>query len=205
MSERTRSAVGSLKEIVVILTGLTITYAITIVVKDMTNPVGVFDKTIHASLFVFLVLNIVRFYHGNMRLLDDEYIASKPQGSPRVTRNLALDFFTVMLTSISFAVMGTFVSDPWRFFNALLFILVIDVFWALVYIVTPNLEHLKIQRRWLINNILYAFVIIVFNLVLEEEFHSIFLSTCVLMLAGLVSTMYDYYCSWEFYFPGAEK
>src|SRR5690349_17132991 len=75
------STITSIKEIVTIITGLTITRTIIqlLTINGGLSLIGCLEGCPEAIgvlpllLFILLLMNVVRFYHGNMRHLDTTY------------------------------------------------------------------------------------------------------------------------------------
>jgi hypothetical protein len=205
VNKKRLSAIGSLRELVVILSGITITFSLGRIVDGIDSRAGTNLQAM--TLFVLLTLSIVRFYHGNMRLLDDSYFAAEgevvaAEGKVKARRNIVVDFGVILVTSVVFAAMGAFIQDYEFFFGGLTIILVMDTIWGVMAISANNIEALDIQKRWVINNAVCAFALLVIYIA-NAQFHLPEQWTFGLMVGcALVSTIGDYVASWEFYFPG---
>lgn len=199
MDPSRRSAVNSLKELVVILSGITITFAITAIAKEAKNANGAFPGEL--GLFLILVLSIIRFYHGNMRLLDDSYLDHLEGGSTE--RNIILDFSVILVTSIAFAAMGAFIDQPVFFFSCFAMILIMDGLWGVLCISANNIDAIPIQRHWMGNNFVCgSTILIIFNVSLSHPLLFRGVSpTLIIAACALGSTFYDFAVSWRFYFP----
>lgn len=203
-SEGVKSAITSLKEIVTIVTGLTITNAIV----QLTVRKGEFalnNVTLQSFLlFVLLIGNIIRFYHGNIRHLDTTYTMEAGKGHVGDLKEgegtkTALDFFVIFLQSILFAVISFMVRLPAEFFTFFAGLLVMDVIWFLgVYQFTSDQSAFMHQKKWALNNIVATFA-----LLLGISAERILGPAYVYLLWGILmlNTLIDYLISWDFYFP----
>lgn len=199
------STISSLKEIVTIINGLTITNAI-IQLLTANNTIGLENiDLLTLSLFLLLIANVIRFYHGNMRHLDTAYIAELGRGSSADVklsggRRIAVDFFVMFVQSVAFSIISFLIRMPNEFFGLFIGLLVVDVVWFFsVYQYTPDRKAFEHQKRWTLNNTTAVFALLV-GISTVSNLDSI-VQVCVLGAILLVNTLVDYMISWEFYFP----
>jgi hypothetical protein len=204
-SQAIQSTITSLKEIVTIVTGLTITNSIVrLFTRDDLFSLSNVD---FQSLLLFIVLlgNVIRFYHGNIRHLDTTYTLELGKGNAGdLTKGggskTAIDFFVILLQSIAFAIISFLIHDPYEYFAFFAGLLVIDVIWFLgAYQYSPDRKAFDHQKKWSLNNI-----ISVFALLIVITTGSAFLGVMyayVLLGILVINTAIDYTISWDFYFP----
>ena len=196
MNKKRLSAIGSLRELVVILSGITITFALARIVDGMNSAARINIQAV--TLFVLLTLSIVRFYHGNMRLLDDSYDA---ENQTKAGRNIVVDFAVILFTSLVFAAMGAFIQDYMFFFASFTAILALDAIWGLYAMGAHNIEALPIQKHWVGNNAICTFALLIVYIVRDQAQLSVPVIFSAMVVCALASTIYDYVVSWRFYFP----
>lgn len=228
--KRIESAVTAVKELAVIVTGITITNAIVMLLAE-----GHFEGIRSAfsiplsewALFCIVVFNVARFYHGNLRLLDDSYIIEpresfaigKKAGENRANI-LFLDFAVIFLTSVLFAFMTFYIATRHYldFFVIFFLILTIDILWyVLTSKDTRDVEAQKQRKKWFLNNVTHVGLMMPL-LTAEFIFRSmaeagdeitvppgkVFVenySLLIFAILALTNTVLDYVISWSFYFP----
>ena len=85
--------------------------------------------------FLLIVVNVVRFYHGNIRLLDDTYMydtdAGRRGGCSARDRHtwIGLDFTAVFSMSLAFALQGFLYNFFRHIYVNILSCLLIDIVW----------------------------------------------------------------------------
>ena len=206
------STIISLKEIVTIVFGVTITHAIVMLVTGgHYQALRALEEypLISVLCFSLLIANIIRFYHGNIRHIDDLYLREPAVASPADTglshyKSLSLDFFIVFLESLIFAAMSFYINTPSVFFFLFTITLGIDVIW---YYVTsqffPQKELFAHQKKWTLNNWGAILFIVggyaIFKASFSQVNHFVF--------AGIVglNTFFDFVISWHFYFPKKQE
>ncbi|MBZ0139952.1 MAG: nucleoside 2-deoxyribosyltransferase [Pseudorhodoplanes sp.] len=129
------STIESLKEIVVFLAALTFANAISNFLFDESSRQ--LRQIAHLTVeqwfcFVFLIVGVVRFYHGNWRLLDDSYTNSGYEhGVEEGNRKniIWLDFVCVLSVSLGFAALSFYINYFSAFVVVYAGIIVIDIIW----------------------------------------------------------------------------
>jgi hypothetical protein len=202
------STISSLKEIVTIVTGVTITNGIVVFLTDgdYTNIKDFKDLALQTIvLFLLLVGNIIRFYHGNMRHLDVTYLVKfEADSSGDINRpgrrNVAIDFFVIFAQSLIFAALSFYLGEPTEFFTIFAGLLILDVVWFLsVYQYTPDRKAFEHQKRWTLNNTIAVFALLTTTAV-SRTLDPVLLF-CLFALIIALNTIVDFVISWDFYFP----
>ncbi len=198
------SAVTTLKEVLVIITGLTMTNSIIVLIAkgnyENINSILNIDP-VDYLFFILLQLNIVRFYLGNVRLLDDCYFLSfecAPSEGTNRTKNLPLDYSVVLVTGILFALLSFYLRNIQDFFVIFAIILTIDIIWFVVTWKDVQDAKIRNQRKWwTINNVSVVLPIAFGHYVPNPEASFLWL---IPFFATLVNTVIDFILSWKFYF-----
>jgi len=199
------SAISSLKEIVTIVTGVTVTNGMAMFLTggDYVNVKSLRDLSFQGIvLFLLLMANIIRFYHRNMRHLDTIYVEAdsswrvKEVGGKRV----AFDFFAIFGESLFFASLSFYLGRPTEFFAIFTSLLIVDVVWCLGgYQYTPDRERFEHQKRWALNNTIAVFsllAVIAASSILQAAFLFYLLSSVIIL-----NTTVDFVVSRGLYFP----
>lgn len=195
------SAVLSLKQIVTIVTGLAITNAIIqLMLHDITindNKIiydyGLINVNIYTCLlFIIVISNVIRFYHGNIRHLDD--LVLNRDGK------IAINFFIIFTENILFAILSFSLQIPNQFFCIFIALIFLDIVWfELSTKITANPKTFERRKKWTLNNILFIIimlVILVFSLYCPSQEYVLYF---LFSLFG--NTIADFYIQWNFYFP----
>ena len=202
-----KSAVSSLKEVVTIITAVTVANATAVFLTE-----GDYKNLLTADrlrwlplcLYGLLILNLVRFYHGNIRLLDDTY---DPPGaaSPKRKQTFALDFAVIFLTAVIFCVTGFYIYQIEHYFALFVFLLVVDVVWLFATRVLGTQRDEKIFFWWMINNFVCGLgmaVLCSFAIAFRVQGQTI-PQWVVALLTSLLfaNSAIDFWVSRSFYFP----
>jgi hypothetical protein len=224
------SAVNSLKELIVLLTGLTITTGLGLAFASMLSvtsaPGGDYgqiwltylhglnneDRWGNVFRTALLIVCVLRFHHGNITILDDNYVSEAKKHS--CTRNLFVDFTAMLMMSIGFSGMGFTLFHPAVFYIDYMVILVISVLWtfrdaALQYHavwrhafhneqLTATARDLVAQTRWCAINI---FTLILFISVFRSDMEY---KSEVLAFLILVNSILDVSLTWRTLFPSLQ-
>ncbi len=196
------------------LTTLTITTAIAGLVNYANvSPVAKAFTSPEFIIFATLLINVVRFSHGNVRLLDDSYLYDTEYGKEGGIVNferrntIYLDFAFVLLLSILFSFSAFYLHQPKDFALLFLFVLGVDVVWAILslHIGAPK-ERLSTQMHWLWNNIACGIGILVLVIV-DKMSAPAPCPACIdyysvgALLVIWLNTFIDLYVNWAHYFP----
>ena len=173
--EKRVSTIASLKEIIVFLAALTFTNAISILLLDEPTKHLRSITTIGVSewiCFAILVFGVVRFYHGNFRLLDENYNIGANRGglASAYRRNIiGFDFLCVLLVALVFALLSFYVRDFSHFICLYVAIVLVDVVWLYVTnverIIRWSTSGFSIQTSglgWFYNNVLFLVLLLLF-------------------------------------------
>lgn len=213
MGKASQSAINSLKEIVTIVTGVTVTNAIVVFLTDgdYTKVKSLEGFALEAiTLFSILIANIIRFYHGNIRHLDTAYFTELGNNSfgdikQAGSRKTAVDFFVVFTESLVFAALSFYLVRPIGFFVIYYSLLAVDIIWFLStwsYTTSPKVFWYK--KVWIINNVVtfVVFCITVAWVGLDKirEGYCPFYQFSI--LAG-INTVVDFVICWPQYFPSS--
>ena len=170
IEKKVLSTINSLKEVVTIVTGVTITNAIVVLITGGTylNIRSFEEFELKAIIcFILLIANIIRFYHGNIRHLDDTYapmVRSNASKDVKLIhpRFIGLDFFVIFAQSVLFAAMSFYINKATEYFCCFLVLLIVDVVWFLyLYRYTPNRQVFDHQKKWSTNNILTLLALLI--------------------------------------------
>ncbi len=198
------SAVTTLKEILAIITGLTITNGLVVLVTggNYQNIKNIFSfDLVPFLLFLALIFNVVRFYLGNVRLLDDCYLASfagtPSEGTDRL-KNLPLDYTMVLLSGILMALLSFYLRELQSFFAIFSIILSIDIVWFLLTWKDSHDPKIRNQRKWwTINNVGHVLPI-AYGILITRDNPSV--QWLIPFVAVVTNTAIDFALSWKFYF-----
>lgn len=206
------SALQSLKTIIATVAGLSVATGIIGLLYENglrgSNAPTLGDLVgVHLVFFALLILNLIRFHHGNIQLLDRRYSKGRVRFSAE-GHNLALDFMVCFLLTVLLALMSFRLSDPHDFATLFVILLGVDVAWVLLAglsIATADAsddfgwkllaERLQTQWRWACNNIPALFLLGVLNPWRGE------VSEVALAAIIGVNTVLDFALSWSDYFP----
>lgn len=187
IKERRVSAIVSLKEIIIFMAAVTFTIGITkfVTTDDIAklrpiSSITVFD----AMSFGLLLIGLVRFYHGNVRFLDDNYVIGKRKGgldSDKRTNILWLDFLVGLIVALLFAILSFYIQDIAAFLLIYTIIIILDVVW----LATTQFRISKVSEgeyhfirtggfQWLKNNFYHLSVMILIYIVTLNGIKNIF-------------------------------
>lgn len=136
--DRVKASVKSLRDLIIIFTGLTITASFTMFVHDhfMADDRTGLVATINFDwqtapreilLLLLLLLCVMRFYHGNIMILDRYYLL--PNKIPQLGRSYARDSIYITIMTLGLAILGLVIKYPPLFFAVYAFITLASVFW----------------------------------------------------------------------------
>lgn len=201
------SVLHSLKEIVSIVMGLALTNSILALItgSHYTSVAKLSNLPLTAVLYtIVLIVNIVRFYHGNMRHMDALY-GQPARRAARSTHgslgNLGLDFSVVFLESILFAVISFYASHKSDYVLLFLVLLGADLLWNLVTLQEGSDDRdVSHTRGWMVNNFLAVMAVLILYFASKgHSHHRLLLNLGVVAIA--INTIVDFVISWKFYFP----
>jgi hypothetical protein len=212
MAEARTSALESLKGLLSVLAGLTVTNSLLIVYTGgsysrILKP-GEMDP--YAILCcVLLLANLVRFYHGSLRCLD-EFHSPRPSRSlgdsamaqPR--RGLGLDFFLAYAKATAFAAASFYIGQPSFFCWVIITLLSLEIVWFLATrSLSPTARTGKRQLLWLVVNFTTVLVFLVTKAINLQPMLGEQVYVGLLATVFSANTIIDLWLSWAFYFPRA--
>ncbi len=228
------SSINSLKELIIILTGLAITSALGVLLKSATEASQHFDtlnfdllitptrlQTI--ILLILLLPCVLRFYHGNIMILDRYYLMEP--GRTENVRNITLDFIAILAMSLILVAMGFSITAPILYFFAFIVILLISIIWNSINIVVlsnvfnidsgvsevasidkKKIRELRSQLIWLANNTFFLILFIPIFFIDASLINTIHISLkqihfYELALIIFINSSIDIWSSRKDYFP----
>jgi len=208
-SEQLPSMINSLKEVVTIIMGLALTNAIVQFVLLNNKVVEIADLNLDSMLaFFLLVINGVRFYHGNMRYLDVTYMLESVQPSTSAPKQhhkgekVSIDFFSVLAESLIFCVMTFYQRKLPYLFSLFIILLIVDVSWFFVmYQFVPDKATFKYQKFWIENNVGAIFLMFIFTICSVSNAVDSEVVNKILFAILFINTALDYIICRKFYFP----
>lgn len=197
-----QSAVSSLKAIFSILMGLSVTNTLVILIREDGDPsvtalAGV--DPLHAISAAALLFTIARFYLGNVRHIDDFYVAAMVDGKPLDPRmnaapRFVVDFAVLLVEALMFSLASFYITREVNFIELLMALLAIDILWTVATRgVAPH------SGLWFSNNLVHLFAIAVcfgFHLEYEESLLPFYFAVALLVTNGIV----DFAWNRDFYF-----
>jgi hypothetical protein len=207
VTAETASALASVKSVLAIVNGLTLTNTLLVLITGATySKVITLDKldAEDIAFAVVLMATIVRFYHGNMRHLDSAYgnesAAPVASGRHAETRGgLGLDFLVVLTQSVMFAVASFYVGFHSEYVSIFIVLLVFDIAWA-VYSVGSDAQLDSPQRTWILINFFATACLVLFYLI-HRSHPARHWSLDATLVVLAVTTVLDFALNWDFYFP----
>jgi len=204
------SAITSLKSIVSIVMALTMTNTLVLLVTNgnYSEIRSVGDLQPRSALFAtLLIINVVRFYHGNIRHVDAVYSGREslhPADRPSPRGGLGVDFMVILLQSLLFAVMSFYLNRPQQLLALFSGLLTFDVVWTLlVQQPSPDSLALKHQGRWMLNNVTALIALLVLYAAVRGGEENILIYGGAAIV--LINAIADFIISWHFYFPTPER
>jgi hypothetical protein len=149
----------------------------------------------HLAEFVALIAIAVPFLHGMNRHLDDMLALIRKQNRRGLFVLLIFDFVVFLGEGCLLFLLAASVTSGVKFFQLLMVLLVVDVFWAFV---TWKITKSVVIRWAGINGAMVAvslLLIYCFSAKCNE------MKTWVLAACAVVRTVVDYWLAWSFYFP----
>jgi nucleoside 2-deoxyribosyltransferase len=197
-----QSAISSLKAIFSILMGLSVTNTLVILIREDGNPsVGALASIdpLHAMFAAVLLFSIARFYLGNVRHIDDFYVAAMVDGKPldphmNAAPRFVVDFAVLLIEALMFSLASFYIAREVNFIEILMALLAIDILWTVATRgVAPH------SGLWFSNNLVHLFAIAVcfgFHLKYEVSLLPFYFAIGLLFTNGII----DFACNRAFYF-----
>lgn len=149
----------------------------------------------HWPEFIAFMFTSVPFLHGMNRHLDRTLSEVQITGRRWLLVYLLIDFGFFLAEGCLFFSLASTVNTGLPFFENLLYLLLIDVIWAIVTLPVSR----TISRKWIaINLAVSAFIITV---VFDLTPFALTNKTQLLAAVAILRTIMDYWFGWNFYFP----
>jgi hypothetical protein len=200
-----------LTELTTIVSGIAATVAISTLLKSTKLESGD-TQPFHLStvlLFVTSIVTIVRFYLGNFRHLDEQYIGRhgksySTQFGSSIGRRLAADFVVIILQSLLTVGLAYLLNWPIQYVFVYCVLLLVDAIWFFFFHSVDS-DRAK-AKYWALNNLGFGILFLVGNLVLLLLRNHLTVGWQQIAVAGfaflaLVNTSLDVYNQFDFYFP----
>lgn len=197
-----QSAVSSLKAIFSVLMGLSVTNTLIILIRDNGDPAvkALADiDPLNAVFATVLLFTIARFYLGNVRHVDDFYVAATVDGKPldphmNSAPRFVVDFAVLLVEALMFSLASFYIAREVNFIEILMALLAVDILWTVATRgVAPH------SGFWFSNNLVHLFAIAVcfgFHLKYEESLLPFYFAIGLLLTNGMV----DFAWNRSFYF-----
>lgn len=209
LAHQVESALASLKSIVSIVMALALTNTIVgLLAAPSSKGIAALSSIDewHAVCSVAVIGAIVRFYHGNNRLVDRLYI---PKGATRHApepQGLALDFLVIFTQSVMFAVLSFYAAPRRELLLLFGVLLLFDIIWYVATLRLPDPaewrayeEARNTQRKWMLNNLIFGSAVWVCYVGYLQHTGArawIYVGA----IAIVVNTLVDFYISADLYF-----
>jgi hypothetical protein len=157
-------------------------------------------------MFSALLITVIPFYHGANRYLDATYVTHERRAKPEA---LMLDFVMLFFEGLVLFVLATMVGRAPAFYTSLGVLLVFDVLWVGLTLLTAasKEDRFPLYRRWAIINLVSACVLVgsfwsnIFNWNIWRTDDARNIAVFVIVL---LRTAVDYILVWRFYYPTGE-
>jgi hypothetical protein len=226
------SALASIKSVIAIINGLALTNGpLVLLTGAHYSHITRLDKlgAEHVILTIVLMVNILRFYHGNVRVLDSTYGGRHGGDQPHRRGGLGVDFCVVFTQSILFSIASFYVTTPDEYILLFIILLGFDAIWGvpeffsrakrrwprgrsviknLVAAVTAirhapayltRTRHGSPQGGWFVNNLVATILLAVLYLIHRTSMDTWAMDVAIVVL--VLNTALDFADSWSFYFP----
>jgi hypothetical protein len=198
-----------LKQVIIMITGITITNSILVLFTKGTYgfiyPIYTLSLT-SFFLCIFTIISCLRFFHGNMKSLYNEqqfYNENISSG-----KWLFIDFIVLSIQSLIFSVLSFYINYPRLFIAIFLILLFFDGVWGFVkyiylkyYIERKKnetvLNKYNVYFKWFIINLICGIFLLI---ILLEEYGE---KPAYLIL--IINTVFDYIINWNYYTPSQLK
>jgi hypothetical protein len=153
-----------------------------------------------------LLITAIPFYHGANRYLESTYITGERKAKPKT---LIFDFIALFVEGLVFFILAVVIKNTTVFFTTLAILFIIDSIWVgFTYLTTIEKSRTPNIRAWAIANVIASICLLVFvwsNLLGWNFWSSKTATSIALGATALIRTGYDYYSTWDFYFPSDKK
>jgi flagellar biosynthesis protein FlhB len=144
-------------------------------------------------IFILLILNLIRFFYGNWMSLEKTFDRTRFEGKAYL-----INFVIVISQSIAFTVLSFYKQLYPFFFIIFVAGLFIDVLGFGLLLTTDDRQRLRLQIRWLFNNLWAAIALsFIINPAIANQQIIFWAAICVSSL----NTIAGFWISWQFYLP----
>ncbi len=199
--ERLEHSMNLLKDIIIIIVGLAFTNTIYWFIIDIgTGSLRLTFDLIQYALFFIVISTLIRFYHGNVRHLSEDYSRERIIEEKRTGFELALDFFFIFLQCIIFGFMSFYSILFNNIYDLFIILFIVDILWFILLAIASAKFHLKFaEMKWTIVNVI-TLVVLFFLRDLALSDPNI-IGVRVLLFTIIGNMILDYGINWKFYFP----
>jgi nucleoside 2-deoxyribosyltransferase len=203
------TAAVPLMELVTIICGIAATVAIAqlvTVTEENGIPGSKFAPLVPLLLFVSAIVTIGRFYHGNIRHLDEEYAGGR-HGKGHTDRvrvglagRLATDFVVIASEALILVGLAYLLLAPIQYILLNSILLLLDSIWFFFY----HTSSPESSKNWVANNLLFGVTFLVMGLWLlmgHRSSQQQLIAVVIFALLVLVNTVIDVTNEFDFYFP----
>jgi hypothetical protein len=211
VDESVRSATTSLNQLVTIISGLAAVVALT-VLMSVTERNGIYGinrlQFVPVLLFTCSIVMLARFYHGNIRHLDEEY-----RGRPgkafglinrfRISTRVAADFVVVISEALIISALSFLIRAPKQYAVLLAVLLILDAIWFFFF----HNANSQRSKTWAANNLAFGLICAILGIVIPSSAAPDTFRNFTIAITGLVivNTIIDVANEFHFYFPSARR
>ncbi|MDZ8094566.1 MAG: hypothetical protein RMZ42_21930 [Nostoc sp. DedQUE05] len=183
-----------LKQVVVVMLGLALTKALESFIAGQWST-GFKPPTRFQETFIFglLILNLIRFFYGNWMSLEKTLDNTIFEGKAYL-----INFVIVISQSIAFTVLSFYKQLYPYFFIIFVTVLFIDVLGFGLLLTTDDRQRLRLQIRWLFNNLWAA---VALSFIINSDFASKESVFWAAISVSSLNTIVGFWISWQFYLP----
>lgn len=202
--DQVECAIKSIKEIIVIISGLAFAMAIfqmfTIKGGASKEYSQLIQDPISVFIFILIMINIIRFCYGNLRHLDESFTGNH-------NKITDFDYIFPLLECLTFCIMTVYQSNFTYFFGIFGMLLFIDCIWIAKNWTWERLTTEKdfvYQRNWIINNLCTFFLLAVFIILYRLISDSVYsyAALVIILVISYLNTFIDFKQNWkDLYFP----
>lgn len=211
-----RSAIESLKELLIIISGLAATNSI-LQLLESTLQNGQYSLTrlqlVPSLLCVINILTIARFSHGNYRQLDEEYSGGEGKGGSHAlltgSARVAADFTVVLIEALILSLASFLFVNPLQYIALIAALLILDALWFFFAHTNtsdaPNTasDELSVSKSkaWALNNIIFGILFVIFSFFRSGDARMTAILVIIFTALALINFSIDILTEVSFYFP----
>lgn len=203
--EARKRSVNHLQQLYTVVVALAVTESLGRLLLSLRDN-GQLPPLNRCLMFFSLIFTVVPFYHGANRYLDATYVTGERAAKSSA---LLLDFIFLFIEGLLFFGLAVLATNEVPFYTVLAMLLVLDAIWVGLtsYPSIGDTKRLP-YFKWAVVNLITAAIIFIF--VWSNLFGFEFWSTPTVRNVALVAvvafrTVYDYFSTWNFYYPDEKK